>query len=353
MNKIIVNLCDKQYSINIERGILNSIGERLKDTYRGRNVAVITDKNVDKFYGNCVKASLESNGFKFNKFVIEPGEKSKSIGTLLEIYDKLLEFGITRGDLIIALGGGVVGDLAGFAASTFLRGVPYIQVPTTLLAQVDSSIGGKVAVDLPKGKNLIGSFYHPEEVFMDPEVLKTLDSRILHDGMGEVIKYGAIKDNELFNTLLKFKDDEELLNNIEDIILKCCSIKRDIVERDEKDTGERMLLNFGHTIGHAAEKYFNFEKLTHGEAVSIGMYTMAKNGETLGKTKDGTSDLLKTALEKYKLPYDIQNLDKNKLIDFIKLDKKNTGNNISIILLKEIGEAFIEKIESENMKAFV
>ena len=191
--------------------------------------------------------------------MVKAGEESKSFETLLKVYDKLLDFKINRGDIIIALGGGVVGDMTGFAASTFLRGIPLIQIPTTLLAQVDSSVGGKVAVDLPRGKNLVGSFYNPKAVFIDPLLLGTLSDKYVCDGMGEVIKYGAIKDRELFYKLLDYENKEAVLKDIDKIIYNCCRIKATMVEADERDTGERMLLNFGHTIGHAIEQFFNYK----------------------------------------------------------------------------------------------
>jgi 3-dehydroquinate synthase len=231
--------------------------------------------------------------------------------------------------------------------------VPFIQIPTSLLAQVDSSVGGKVAVDLPKGKNLVGSFYHPEAVYIDPEVLNTLDTKFLHDGLGEVIKYGAIKDIELFDDLMSYKDDEEMLKNVDKIIYKCCSIKKAVVEKDEKDKGDRMLLNFGHTLGHAIEKYFNFEKYSHGEAVSIGMYTITKNSERLGITEEGSSERIKTILKKYNLPYKVQGLQKEKLIEAISLDKKNDIDKINIILINKIGEAFIKNIPSTEIENYI
>jgi 3-dehydroquinate synthase len=293
------------------------------------------------------------NNFNVKTVVLEPGEKSKSVEVLLEVYNSLLDFGITRGDLIIALGGGVIGDLTGFAASTLLRGIPFVQIPTSLLAQIDSSIGGKVAVDLPKGKNLIGSFYHPEAVFIDPNVLTTLSKKFLHDGMAEVIKYGAIKDENLFHKLENFKDDNELLANIDDIIYTCCNIKKAVVEKDEKDTGDRMMLNFGHTLGHAIEKYFNFEKYTHGEAVAVGMYLITKRSEALGITKETSAEQIKSLLIKYELPYEVTGLDNAKILEAIGLDKKNHKNSINIILLNKIGDAFIKKIDNTSMKDYI
>lgn len=353
MKKLVVNFLNKSYPIHINKGLISSIGEEIKNIYNNKKVVIITDENVDKFYGAKVKASLEKNEFAVHKFVLPPGEKSKSIEVLLSIYDKLLNINITRGDLIIALGGGVIGDLTGFAASTLLRGIPFIQIPTSLLAQIDSSVGGKVAVNLPQGKNLVGSFYQPEAVFIDPEVLKTLEKRFFYDGMAEAIKYGCIKDKELFHKLAGFKDYDTLLNHIEEIIYNCCNIKRQIVEIDEKDTGDRMLLNFGHTIGHAIEKYFNYETYTHGEAVAIGMYLITKNSEKMGLTKLGTSELIKNILKKYHLNNTIAIENKNAILGAIGLDKKNKGDFINLIMIKDIGEGFIHKIYKDEVSEFI
>lgn len=353
MNNIVVNLSHKSYPLYIKRGLINQIGDEIAKIYTGKKIAIITDENVNALYGEVVEDSLKNSAFNIKTVVLKPGEKSKSVESLLEVYDRLLDFGITRGDIIIALGGGVIGDLTGFAASTLLRGIPFIQIPTSLLAQIDSSIGGKVAVDLPKGKNLIGSFYHPEAVFIDPNVLNTLSTKFLHDGMGEVIKYGAIKDANLFHKLENFKDDQDLLANIDEVIYTCCSIKKVVVEKDEKDTGDRMMLNFGHTIGHSIEKYFNFEKYTHGEAVSIGMYLITTKSEALGITEENSAERIKNLLIKYELPYEVKNLDKSKILETIAFDKKNNKDNINIILLNKIGDAFIKKIKNSSMIDYI
>lgn len=353
MKELKISLGENSYSIFIEKGLISSIYKRISGIYNGKKVAIITDKNVDKFYGDNIVSQLENSGFNVKKIVLNPGEKSKSVEVLLKTYDELLDFNITRGDLIIALGGGVVGDLTGFAAATLLRGIPYIQIPTSLLAQIDSSIGGKVAVDLKRGKNLVGNFYHPKAVFIDPNMLKTLDKRFFYDGMAEVIKYGCIRDKKLFSNLLNYNTHEEIIENMENIIYSCCNIKREIVEKDEKDTGERMLLNFGHTIGHAIEKYFNFEKYTHGEAVALGMYAITKKSEEMELTKKGTSDLVKHILNKYNLKHYIQLEDKEDILNTISLDKKNKGEFINIVLLDEIGKSFIYKIKKEKVSDFI
>ena len=216
-------------------------------------------------------------------------------------------------------------------------------MPTSLLAQVDSSVGGKVAVDLEKGKNLVGSFYHPKLVLIDPNVLKTLSDRFFKDGMAEVIKYGCIKDREFFYFLKDLKTKEEVMNNIEKIIHTCCDIKRCVVENDEKDTGERMLLNFGHTLGHAVETYYNYSKFTHGEAVAIGMYEISKIAEAKGLTESGVAEDIKEILIQYGLPYEAPIKESSDILDTISLDKKNIDNVLKVVLIKTMGEAYLEK----------
>lgn len=350
MHKLYVDLKENSYNILIEKGLLSKIGSEIKSIYSGEKIFIITDKNVDKYYGDIVKENLESEGFKVNKLVLEPGEETKAFTTLPIIYNEMLNSKLTRKDLIITLGGGVIGDLGGFAASTYLRGVPFIQIPTSLLAQVDSSVGGKVAVDLPSGKNLVGSFYQPKAVFIDPNVLETLSDKFYKDGMAEVIKYGCIKDKEFFYRLNSYKNRNEVMDNIEDIVYTCCNIKRIVVENDEKDLGERMLLNFGHTLGHAIEKYYNFTGYSHGEAVAIGMYNISLKGEKQGITSKGVAKEIKEILINYGLPYEVKLDDNNAIIETISLDKKNLGKTLKIILLKNIGESLIYDTTPEFFK---
>jgi 3-dehydroquinate synthase len=347
-----VNLDERSYDILIESKLRENLSKYIREVHTGNRVVIITDTNLDRIYGKELKEHLEANGFKARFIVIEAGEKSKNFSSLLPIYNELLEFKLTRSDLVIAFGGGVVGDLGGFVASTFLRGVDFIQIPTSLLAQVDSSVGGKVAVDLDAGKNLVGSFYHPKRVLIDTDILNTLEEKFFNDGLGEVIKYGCIKDSELFDRLEKYKDRKELKLNIDDIVYTCCDIKRQVVENDERDTGERMLLNFGHTLAHAIEKFYNFETYSHGEAVGIGMYQISLISEILNLTKEGSAIRIKTMLEKYDLPFmcDVMKSGNDDLLEAIKLDKKNLNDSLNVILLKEIGESFIYKTTYEFFK---
>lgn len=339
MKKLLVNLGDNSYNIEIEKGLIKNVGKKIKELFNCNKVFILTDKNVDKYYGDIVEKSLEEAGFETSKYVIIPGEESKSFHSLLPIYNKLLDFRLTRKDLIITLGGGVVGDLGGFIASTFLRGVPFVQIPTSLLSQVDSSVGGKVGVDLERGKNLVGSFYQPKLVLIDPYVLNTLEEKFFKDGMGEVIKYGFIKDFELYKLLNSLNSREEVMENIEHIIYTCCNIKREIVERDEKDLGERMILNFGHTLGHAIEKKYGFKEFTHGEAVGIGMYLITKLSEEKGLVLNNYSESVKEILVRHGLPFNIDLGDKDEIIETISLDKKNMGSVLKVVIIKEIGNA--------------
>lgn len=343
--KLTIDLSHSNYDIIIQNGLLNNLSKEISEVFKGKKIFILTDKNVDRFYGDRVLKELSDFGYDTKKLVLEPGEETKGFFTLPRVYDELLNFKLTRSDLILTLGGGVIGDLGGFIASTFLRGVPFIQVPTTLLAQVDSSVGGKVGVDLDKGKNLVGSFYHPKKVIIDPEVLNSLSDRVFNDGMAEVIKYGCIKDKEFFNNLLQYENKEEVMNNIEYIIHNCCKIKKEVVEKDEKDTGERMLLNFGHTIGHAVEQYYNYNKYTHGEAVAIGMHEITKISEASFETEKGTADIIKNILIKYNLPYKLD-IDINEIKEAISLDKKNIDNKLNLIFLNKIGESKIVKRDS-------
>lgn len=348
-----VNLPEKQYPIYIEKGLIENIGSEIKKIYKNKKIIIITDGNVESLYGRKIENNLKKENFVVKKIIIKPGEKSKSFITLQEVCEKILEFGLTRGDLIIAFGGGVVGDLGGFAASVLLRGIPFIQIPTTLLAQIDSSVGGKVAINSKNGKNLIGSFYQPEAVFIDPDLLNTLSERVFNDGMAEVIKYGAIKDEKLFYNLLSYDTKEIMMNNIEELIYTCCNIKKNVVEVDEKDVGERMLLNFGHTIGHGIEKLFNYETFTHGEAVAMGMIAITKNSELMGITEKSCLELVIKLISKYNLPSKLPDMDKNELLKALSLDKKNINENISLILLNKIGCGFIKKIQSEDIDKYV
>ncbi len=347
MERLRVNIPKREYDIIIGRDLLKDTAGFINEVFKGEKIAVVTDSNVGPLYGDTVIKSLKDGGFNTELITIPAGEKSKSEKYLFELYDRMLSFGLTRSDLIIALGGGVVGDLTGYAAASLLRGVPYVQIPTTLLAQVDSSVGGKVAIDLPRGKNLVGAFNQPKTVIIDTECLKTLTPRVLSDGMAEVIKYGAIKDKKLFELLESIKNTKELFAKVDKIVYNCCDIKRQVVEEDEFDKGGRMILNFGHTFGHAIEKQYNYETYTHGEAVGVGMRMACEYGERLGLTPKGTAERMIKILENYDLPTYVE-ISRQQLSDAAAVDKKGEGSSINLILLNDIGDVLIKKFKKDE-----
>lgn len=336
MKTITVN-ASTSYNIYIERGSLKNCGKIIADTVKTRKVAIVTDDIVDSLYSQTVISSLKNEGFAVCKFVFKNGEASKNTDTLNQIYTFLCENNITRTDCIIALGGGVVGDITGFAAATFLRGLKYIQIPTTLLAQIDSSVGGKTAIDLPCGKNLVGAFKQPSCVICDSDVLKTLSEEILSDGMAEAIKYGMIRSRELFD-LIASHTLENVDEIIDDIVYNSVSIKRDVVENDEFDTGERMILNFGHTLGHAIESYYNYETYTHGSAVAIGMCLITEK-----ECDISVLEKLRECVKAYKLPVSAD-APVSELLKLCSNDKKRESGNINYIVCPEIGKAEIRKV---------
>lgn len=337
--KLYVDLKEHGYPIYIERGILDKAAEKIGEVYQGKKIMIISDDQVYSYYGEKLKESL-SERYQCFECVIPHGESSKSIHTLPGVYSQLLQAKLSRTDLIIALGGGVVGDLAGFVAATYLRGIKFVQIPTSILAQVDSSVGGKVAVDLPEGKNLVGAFYQPKMVLIDPNVLDTLPERYVIDGMGEVIKYGCIKDAALFDKLEACGSYEVLKEHMPEIIATCVDIKRRVVQEDEFDTGERLLLNFGHTLAHAIEQYYHYKRESHGEAVAIGMYQITQISEEWGLTKSGQAKRIRKMLEAYKLPTSA-GIPMVELREAMRLDKKNLNDELKIVLLDKIGEAYV------------
>ena len=336
--KLTVNLKENSYPIYIKNGILTKSGEYISQIFKGQKIMIISDDNVFPLYGQQVIDSLKD--YECHFLVLPHGEPTKSFQSLPKIYTAMLDAKLTRSDLVIALGGGVIGDLAGFAAASYLRGIKLVQIPTSLLAQVDSSVGGKVAVDLSQGKNLVGAFYQPKMVLIDPDVLNTLPEHFIKDGMGEVIKYGCIKDAGLFDRLCAHSSFENLKPELSEIIARCVDIKRIVVEADQFDTGERMLLNFGHTLAHTIEQYYNYERESHGEAVGIGMYQITRMSEEKGLTISGCSDQIKKALDIYGLPSSC-GLPVADLTKAITLDKKNLNGNLNVILLKAIGDSYV------------
>lgn len=346
MKKLTVHV-NEEYEILIEKGLLKKTGKLVKEVLPCKKLALVSDTNVYPIYGENIKSLLEAEGYTVFTYVFPAGEASKNTENVIKIVEFMAENGLTREDGVVALGGGVCGDMAGFAAAIYLRGIKFVQIPTSLLSQVDSSVGGKTAVDLPQGKNLCGAFHQPSLVIIDPDVLNTLSPYYFSDGMGEVIKYGCIKSEKLFKRL----ENENARDFIEDLIFECLDIKRIIVENDEKEQGERALLNFGHTPGHAIEKLWNFEVVSHGRAVSIGMVMMAEAGERAGVTEKGTKDRIINVLKKN----DLGTSDTHstaEIVGAMSADKKRTGKGIKLVLLHSIGDSFIKPVLSEELKEF-
>lgn len=344
MKKLTVHVGDT-YEIFIEKGLLKDCGKYVRVVSKAKKIAIITETNVAPLYLDTVKNCIENEGFEVVNYIFPAGESSKTTETIVNIVEFLAENGLTREDMVVALGGGVCGDMAGFAAAIYLRGIKFVQIPTTLLSQVDSSVGGKTGVDLPQGKNLCGAFHQPALVLIDPDVLETLSPHFFSDGMGEVIKYGCIKSKALFERI----ETENVKDFIEDLIYDCVNIKRGVVERDEKEAGERALLNFGHTAGHAIEKLHNFTDISHGEAVGVGMVMISEAGERVGLTERGTTDRIRKVLEKYNMKTEVENSITD-IIGAMYHDKKRTGSGIKFIMLHSLGDSFINPVENDKVK---
>ncbi len=345
MKKIHIN-ASKEYDVIISKGILESCGEFIGEVVPKCRAAIISDDVVFPLYGDTVQKSLEKSGFDVVSYVFENGEKSKSIKTYAEILEFLAENHLTRTDIIVALGGGVCGDMAGFSAATYLRGIKFVQIPTTLLAAVDSSVGGKTGVNLLAGKNLVGAFCQPAMVICDPDTLKTLPEDTFSDGVSEAIKCGMIRDNELFE-----KMSGNFSQNIEDIIAACITIKSQVVASDEFDRGERQLLNFGHTIGHAIEKCSNFS-ITHGHAVAIGMVIITKAAEKLGLCEKGICTALENTLTKCGLPTTCD-FSAEKLYSVTLSDKKRAGDSVTLVIPEKIGNCVLRKVKTDELLEYI
>ncbi len=330
----------RNYDILIGRGILAGIGDSLRPLLGACRLAVLTDSNVDALYGDTLMRYLAEAGYNACKYVIPAGEASKCADNLLAFLNFMAEEQLTRSDAVVAFGGGVVGDLGGLSASLYLRGVKYVQVPTTLLAAVDSSVGGKTAIDIPAGKNLVGSFYQPSLVCCDTALMDTLPAEIYRDGCAEVIKYGMILDEELYKVLQSVPFDRE------SVVARCVEIKRDVVQQDEFDNGIRGLLNFGHTFGHAIEKLSDFG-VSHGAAVAKGMVVAARIAPLCGL--GDVADCLSAMLVRY--GFDIEcGYSAQEIYDALLTDKKRRGGNISVVLPRAVGDCTLVTLPVEQLK---
>ncbi len=324
------------YNIIIEKGSLSKSGSYAKEVFpKAKQAAIITDDTVAGLYLSTVKASFQEAGYTVSVYIFPHGEDSKSSAVLFSVYDFLIQHEVTRSDFIVALGGGVVGDLSGFAAATYLRGIPFMQIPTTFLAAVDSSVGGKTAINISSGKNLIGAFHQPSLVVCDTDTFKTLPDETFADGVAETIKTGLIASPSLFEEM----EAGNIQNKIDNIVAQCVSFKRDVVEQDERDTGLRMILNYGHTLGHAIEKVTD-HAVTHGHGVAMGMVLIARLGEKLGYHGSELTQRIVNCVEAYGLPAHYTG-SVAELAEAVLHDKKRSGDNIRLIFVKEIGKAEI------------
>ena len=328
-----VNLGSRAYPIHFGRGLLEHLADYVN---LDRKVLVLTDDGVPKEYLDTVLAQCPNGSAE----VVPMGEGAKSFPVFERVCARMLELNFGRRDLLIALGGGVVGDLGGFAAAGYMRGIDFIQIPTTTLSQIDSSVGGKTAINLNGVKNIIGAFHQPRLVLADPKTLSTLPDAYFTDGMGEVIKYGCIADAALFDKL----EQGQVIDHLEETICRCVLCKKHFVEEDTNDKGQRMILNFGHTFGHALEKLTGFSSLSHGLAVGIGMVMAGEVGESLGVTEKGTAARIRRVLESYGMPTESA-FDFAKVVEATALDKKSFGKTLNLILLKQIGESVIHPVD--------
>ena len=353
MKTLTVSLPGRSYDILIERGLLDRAGEYCRKALpRADKLFVVTDSTVGPLYLKRLIPPLEAAGWETAICEIPAGEASKCAGELARLWECMMDFGLTRTDAVVALGGGVVGDLAGFAAATILRGVDFVQIPTTLLSQVDSSVGGKVAIDLDHGKNLAGAFWQPRLVLMDPAVLGTLEDSTFADGMAEVIKYGCIFDGAFYSFLEQRPSRAQVMGEIEHVLYTCCDLKRRVVLEDERDTGARMLLNFGHTLGHAYELAGHYEKWTHGQAVAAGMVKAAELGTAMDVTPQGTAQRIGVLLGCFGLPLEIPCTAED-YAAAVGLDKKGAGADITLILLEQLGRAVPHRMPKDQLLALL
>lgn len=352
MNIVTVELGENSYNIYIDNDLGHKIVEFCKNSDFSQRALIITDGNVGPLYGEKLKELLSEGGLVANIAQIPVGEKSKSLNNFESLLTRCIELGLDRKSPIFALGGGVVGDLAGFVAASYMRGVPFIQVPTSLLAQVDSSVGGKVAVNHPLGKNLIGAFYQPKAVFMNLAWLKTLPKREIYTGLGEIIKYGIIYDKEFFAFL---EENVEKVLSLDSeaaayMTARSCAIKAAVVGQDEKEAGLRAILNFGHTMGHAVEKNTGYSRYNHGEAVAIGMVCAARISLALGLVGESQVNRVEALINKLQLPVKAEGCDIDTLYGAIFHDKKTINGQVKWVLMDgEIGKVTLKKDVPENI----
>ena len=354
INQVTVNFGDvnKDYKIDIGYKISDQLISFIESQTKAKKIMIVTDETVASFYMESFLQLFSNSMYEVYTHVFKPGEVSKSLETASHLYSQLAQAAFSRTDLIIAFGGGVVGDLAGYVAATYKRGLDFIQVPTTLLSQVDSSVGGKVAVNIAEGKNLVGAFYQPKYVLVDSSYLQTLKEDQWKDGLGEIIKYGFIGSESLLNDI-ENHSFETFKDSIETIIAECCTIKRDVVLEDEFDTGKRMTLNFGHTLGHAIEKYYGFGTYSHGQAIAVGMYLMMRQYERALSKDTFVSKRIEKVLRQYNMFKEEIISDYTAYYKEIINDKKIMSGKINMIVVDKIGQAKSYPLSLEEAKEFL
>ena len=343
MSELLVGLGARSYPIIVKKGLLNHVGEDLRSRSIANRFAIITDDQVASLYGDILLGSLKDQGIQCELIRFAAGEASKNLQTIADLAGQLASLGFDRKDAIIGFGGGVAGDMAGFLAASYMRGIPFVQIPTTLLAQVDSSVGGKTGVDIPEGKNLVGAFYQPQAVYIDSNVLDSLPREELLGGLAEVIKYGVIRDDSFFDYLNENREAILSLETdvVEKMILTCCRIKAEVVSEDEREGGLRRILNYGHTIGHAVEAASDFT-IIHGFGVAIGMVAAARIAEDLGFLAAIDRERIVDLLNSYGLPLNVpRELDRTRIKRYLKTDKKSIGGKVFYVLPTTIGKTSI------------
>lgn len=345
--KTITVTASKTYDVKIGHGLLQTAGSEIRAVTNAKTAAIITDSNVGPLYEDILQKELQKAGFCTCTFTFPAGESSKNAETYLKILQFLAENRLTRSDVIVALGGGVTGDMAGFAAATYLRGIGFVQVPTSLLAMVDSSVGGKTAIDLPVGKNLVGAFYQPKLVLCDMDTLKTLPKENFLDGCGEIVKYGVLGDTALLATLCK----DGVNFDLETVISRCVEMKRDIVNADEFEGGVRQLLNLGHTLGHAVEANSNFS-LSHGCCVAIGLAVVSRAAAKEGICSSADTEEIIRTLKALGLPTETSD-SMDALMDIMLSDKKRSADTITCVIPQAIGTCTRKKMTFDRLRAFM
>ena len=342
MSKLRIELGDRGYDIHVGDGLIDKAGELIAGASKGRAAAIVTNRRIGDLYAGRLVESLKKSGISAGVITIPAGERYKTLGTVARVYEKLLDLRLDRGGIVIGLGGGVVGDLAGFAAATYLRGVDFIQAPTSLLAQVDASVGGKTGVNLSRGKNLVGAFHQPKIVIVDVSVLRTLPAREFRSGLAEVIKHGIIRDGDYFEFLEQNLPRIKRLDPgvLERTIARSCEIKADVVRQDERESGLRRILNFGHTVAHSVESLTAYRKYRHGEAVGIGMVSAALVSREMGLTTSETVERIVRILKASGLPYKLPELSHAEIVSAMGFDKKVSHGKLHAVLIRGIGSAF-------------